>query len=95
MKEDQIIKLLEEIRDNQIKQANRAIEDREYEKKIQEEYAAQSKKYQESQEIFKKSQEQYQKYHKEIPKARRVLTLLLGIIAVCMLFDIVLRLLGN
>ena len=94
MKEDQIIKLLEEIRDNQIKQAERAIENMEYNKKINEEYTAQSMKYQESQEMYKQSQEQYQKYRKEFAKVRMLLTLFLGIIAVCMVLDLIFRLIG-
>lgn len=90
--EEQIIKVLEDIRDNLAKQEQRESERIRIVTTNQELAGANAKQYEDSQRAYRQSQEQY---IKELHKPKLVALVLVGIIAVCQVVDLILRFLGR
>jgi phage-related tail protein len=82
------VSLLQEIRDNQAKQTEAIVQ-------VVEELQATQKAYRESSKEYQQSQAEYRKTQQIQRKTAPVLAGILGVIALCMLADLILRLMGK
>lgn len=88
---DQQVVLLQEIRDNQVKQTEAVTRAMKQIEETQTAYLDSQKKYDHNQDDFRKNQEAYRK---NLP-LQIIMAVSFGVIAVCMLVNLVLRLMGK